>query len=268
MKSRIDRALRAIGSDLRDFLLAHACPGCGRAAPRDGVVCGACDARVSRTGEVLCLRCLRDGDRGGPDRSPAAAGRGCPEHGSGRLLLAGPAYEPPLDRILHAFKYSGARQAYRWIASLLPEPPGRGGAAWREYLLVAVPLHPARRAWRGFDQAKLLAETAGGSWGIPVATALERRRDHPPQAQTDAEARRDNVRDAFTLVSTARPLVRGRAILLVDDVATTGSTLLEAAAALETAEPSWILALTAAHGGLPAGSEPLSAARIAALHRV
>jgi predicted amidophosphoribosyltransferase len=204
----------------------------------------------------------------GPERASPAAGSGCARHGAARLLVAGPRYEPPLDRVVHAFKYAGAREAHTWIADLLPEPPGRGTAIWREYILVPVPLHPARLTWRGFDQARLLAATVGSRWGIPAFDALRRRRDHPPQARLGADRRRDNVRDAFTLTGRGARLLASRPVLLVDDVATTGSTLLEAAAALEMASPSWILSLAAAHGGLPGGAEPASAASVAGKGRV
>ena len=253
--------IRAFAEDVADFLLGRACPGCGGALPRGRPVCDRCDARVPRTGAVHCLRCMQEGEPT-PEAGARGAG-GCPRHGSERLLLAGPAFEDPLDRIVRAFKYSGARATHRWLAALLPDPPAGGTPAGREYLLVPVPLHAARRAWRGFDQALLLAHAAGAAWGIPVATALERTRDHPPQARTGADSRRENVRGAFALVPGAERLVRGRAVLLLDDVATTGSTLLEAAATLEVAAPAWILALTFAHGGLADAPEPPSAARIA-----
>lgn len=249
-----------------DFLLGRSCLGCGGALPRGRAVCDACDARVPRTGTVLCLRCMQEGDVASAGAAPRA--RGCARHGSERLLLAGPAFEPPLSPIVKAFKYSGSREAHRWLATLLPEPPGRGTPVWREYVLVPTPLHPARRAWRGFDQAQLLAEAAGAAWGIPVVAALERRRDTPPQARAGAAPRRENVRDAFAVASAAMPFLRARPILLVDDVATTGSTLLEAAAALEAAAPSWILALSFAHGGLADPSEPAFSTRVAGYDRV
>ena len=247
--------------DLIDFLLDRRCPGCAGGVHRDQLVCASCDALVPRNGIALCLSCLH-----GDPRDPKAARGACEAHGSRRLLLAGPGYEPPLDRIIATFKYEGARRLSPWIAALLPEPPELWSAFGRSCVLVPVPLHPARRARRGFDQAQLLAEYASALWGIPVVAALERSRDHEPQARLGGARRHENVRGAFRV---ARPaLVRERSILLVDDVATTGSTLLEAASALEPAGPSWILSLAASHGGFPPGSEPASHATVAGFDRV
>ena len=230
-------------TDLCDMLLDRRCAGCGGSAPREGGVCDACDDRIDRTGIAICLRCLH-----GDDPSSRVE-RVCPKHGAARLLLAGPPFTAPLDRIIHAFKYEGATALEKWIASLLPRPPGLEQGIGREYALVPIPLHPARRARRGFDQAALLAHDASERWGIPVVEALARTRDHEPQARLDPERRRGNVRGVFRVTRSAA--VAGRPILLVDDVATTGSALLEAAETLESAGASWVLSLTASHGGTP-----------------
>lgn len=242
--------------DLVDALGDRRCPGCGGRAPRGREICDPCDALVPRTGVVLCLYCLHEDP---PD--PSIASGACPHHGSRRLAIAGPPYEAPLDRIVRAFKYEGARRVAPWLASLLPEPPDREGTLGRESLIVPASLHPARRSRRGFDQALLLAEHASARWGIPVVTALRRVRDHDAQAELDPVRRRVNVVGAFTCVSPT--LVRGRTILLIDDVVTTGSTLLEAASALERAGAAWILGLTATHGGILDGPEHESQGAVA-----
>jgi len=237
----IRRAARTAATDLFDMLLDRRCSGCGGSAPRDGEICRACDALVDRSGVALCLRCLHG------DAASSGVATGCPTHGAARLLLSGPRFEPPLDRLIHAFKYEGVSSLAPWVATLLPEPPELRGSMGREYVLVPISLHPARRAWRGYDQALLLALEASRRWGVPVVEALVRTRDHEPQARLDPERRRANMRGAFRVATET--LIAGRPILLLDDVATTGSTLLEAAEALEQAGASWVLSLSASHGG-------------------
>lgn len=248
-------ALRDAAADAADAVFDRRCPGCGGPLDRGVLVCDACDAAIPRTGGTLCLRCLRGDPPAGSDH------RVCARHGAERLLLAGPRFEPPLDHILHAFKYEGARQLAAWIASLIPEPPGREGALGREYVLVPVPLHPARLAQRGFDQCAMLAGHVSRAWGIPVVPALARSRDGTPQARRPGPARRANLEGVFRLAQPS--LVAGRAVLLLDDVATTGSTLLAAAAALQEAGPTWILALSAAHAAAPGWPESAQQAEVA-----
>jgi len=233
--------MKLLWRDLRDSFLDRRCPGCSGRVPREREICDACDAAVSRSGIVLCISCLH--------RAPAEprAQGACPRHGSRRLVLAGPHYGPTLERIVRAFKYEGCRALAPWLLTLLPDLPAGEGPWNREGVLVPIPLHPARRAARSFDQALLLADLLSGRSGIPVVEALARVRDTPPQARLGPDRRHANVRGAFRAI---RPeLVRGRPVLLLDDVVTTGSTLLEAADVLEEAGAGWILSITAAHGG-------------------
>jgi ComF family protein len=252
-------AIRGAAADAADAMFDRRCPGCGGPLDRGSLVCDACDAVIPRTGATLCLRCLRGDPPADSDR------RVCVLHGAERLVLAGPRFEPPLDSILHAYKYDGARHLAAWIASLIPEPPGRGGSLGKEYILVPVPLHPARLAQRGFDQCAILAGQVSGRWGIPVVPALVRVRDGTPQARRPGSARRANLEGVFRLKLPS--LVEGRAVLLLDDVATTGSTLLAAAAGLEEAGPTWILALSAAHAAAQVWPESAQDAEVAGRKR-
>lgn len=262
--------LRAGAADLLDAFVDRRCAGCGGPTGRGEDVCAACDAAVDRAGSALCLLCLRRDVAGSPPPAPAPAApsrarAGCPLHGSDRLLLAGPPHAPPLDAIVREFKYAGGSRLAPWVASLVPVPPGIGGALGREGIVVPVPLHPARRAWRGYDQAESIARRLGSWWGVPVVSALRRVRETKPQARLGGETRRRNVEGAFRPAERADAIVAGRVVLLVDDVVTTGATMLEAAEALAPAGPAWILALAAAHGGAPDGAQSPSHAEVAAL---
>jgi ComF family protein len=119
--------------------------------------------------------------------------------------------------------------------------------AWRDYalaadLVVAVPLSGLRRRTRGYNQAETLARELAGELRLPWERhALRRTRHTGRQARTlDAEARRRNVARAFV---AGRPIVAGKAIVLVDDVTTTGATLASCSAALKEAGAHTVHAL-------------------------
>jgi ComF family protein len=157
-------------------------------------------------------------------------------------------YRDGMREAIHALKYGGrpvlATPLGRLLAEAgahaLPAPPGD----WADGL-VPVPLHPARLAERGFNQAELLAAPCAARWRLPVlGRALIRVRPTLPQTDLDAEARRANVRDAFRV---PRPTEVGdRRLLLVDDVLTTGATVGAAARALRAAGATAVGVLTLA----------------------
>src|SRR5258708_3801451 len=94
--------------------------------------------------------------------------------------------------------------------------------------LVPVLLHPRRARARGYDQARALAAAAAALTGLPLHPAIHRLRSGPAQATLGQRERQENVRGAFAGVAGS---LRGLHVGLVDDVATTGATLLDAAAA-------------------------------------
>jgi len=145
---------------------------------------------------------------------------------------------------LHALKYRGEQR--------LAGPLGAAAAArWREAaiggdLLVHVPVHPARRAARGYDQAELLARAAAAALGRPAVPALRRQRATLPQYELGRDRRAANVAAAFTVDPARRAGVVGRWIVLVDDVVTTGATLVACAETLLGAGAIAVSAVTVA----------------------
>ena len=146
---------------------------------------------------------------------------------------------------LHQLKYAGERR--------LTAPLGAAVAArWRVAgaggeLLVPVPVHAERARRRGYDQAVLLAAEASRHLQMPWLAALERRRNTSPQFDLGRRARRTNVAGAFGLSGHAHAAqIRGRWVVLVDDVVTTGSTLVACAEALYDAGAVAVSAVTVA----------------------
>jgi competence protein ComFC len=112
--------------------------------------------------------------------------------------------------------------------------------------LVPVPLHPTRLRERGFNQADALAETLSERTRLPVLRCIQRRRYTSTQTQFDRVERMQNLRNAFAMRKSND--VRGKHLVLLDDVLTTGSTLHECALVLRAAGAKSVRAITVARG--------------------
>lgn len=226
-------ALLAAGHGLRhvvdralDLALPPCCAGCGT---EGAVLCTACTAALL----------VRRGAAGGlplglPSDVPAPLLQ---------LEWCAP-FAGPVRRALHALKYGGERR--------VADPLGGAVAArWRAVaaggdVLVPVPVHEARARDRGYDQAVLIAEAAAASLGLPAVRALDRARATVAQYHLDRAARAANVAAAFRLRDEGRAVVKGRWIVLVDDIVTTGATLAACAEVLLAAGSVGVSAVTVA----------------------
>lgn len=116
-------------------------------------------------------------------------------------------------------------------------------------MVVPVPLHKARLRERGYNQSLLLAQVAGDVWRLPVREeVLVRTVNTRHQVELPRAQRLTNVAGAFAVPEQAREAVRGQHILLIDDVMTTGSTLLACARALHEAGAAAVESVTLAAG--------------------
>lgn len=138
-------------------------------------------------------------------------------------LLALGRFEGPLKGVVTALKFSSASRLADPLGAELASQIRRRG--WRPLVVTPVPLHPRRAAERGYNQAGLLAASCARQLGIPCLPLLERRRDTRQQARLPTVQRPGNSAGAFS-VAAAAPKVLPRRVLLVDDVLTTGHTLL------------------------------------------
>ncbi len=140
-------------------------------------------------------------------------------------------YEDRMREAIHALKYEGMHPAARRMGAMLAQAVAKlAGDAPQAMLVVPVPLHRSKHAQRGFNQARVLAGHALAAlrrshpdWRLELApTTLMRIRATDTQAGWSPPARRLNVRGAFQV--TDADTVRGRDVLLVDDILTTGAT--------------------------------------------
>jgi len=238
-------------------LLAPRCLSCDLPLdfPLRGPVCGACWQAIAPIAPV-CARCGDAVPGWGSDTGAAALCPRCRRTPGGSVAAGRSAgrYDGTLRCLLHALKYEGRRSLAPALARLMRD---RGAAVLAgSDIVVPVPLHWRRRWGRGFNQAEDLAIHLG----LPVARALVRRRATPPQVGLPAARRHRNVRGAFaprrrlwgrvlnSRVCDSRhdPRVKGKVVVLVDDVATTGATLEACGEVLRRMGAKEVRALTAA----------------------
>ena len=225
---------------LRDGLLSllfpPRCEVCGLL--QEPVVCARCRAQFQRITEPCCRQC------GLPFDSAAKTVTHCPECRDDPPAFdaarAAGRYGGALRRAVHLFKYDSVRAMALALGQFTLETVE---LPFSVDCLCPVPLHPKREAMRGFNQSGLLAEVLGEGWSVPVeAGLLSRVQNTPPQMSLPAEERRRNIRGAFA--ATGHPA--GRAVGLVDDVFTTGSTLRECSQMLKRAGAERVLVITVA----------------------
>jgi ComF family protein len=228
-------ALRGVNS-LLDVLYPRTCVACGEPRP-EGLLdlCRSCAASLPRVkSEDLLYRRTRE-----------------------RLCATGviddvvaPYFfeqDGPLQPVIHALKYQGMKRIGlalgREVARSLRRLRGNIPLA----CAVPVPLHRARLRERGYNQSLCLCCGVTLELQIPtVECALVRRRYTSTQTALSAAERRENVHGAFVVRPAMRAALVGSSVLLMDDVITTGSTMLECAAALRAAGVAHVVAGAAA----------------------
>ncbi len=234
-------AWRVWAGALLDLVFPPFCPVCRArlGAGRRDPLCGICWQALERIDEPVCRLC------GLPMTVPGLCGACRRRRPAFDYARAAARYGEVVREALHAFKFGGRRALAAPLGDLLAGPGSVALPADAPDLLVPVPLHPRRQRERGFNQSSLLARRVGRAWGLPVRSdILLRTAATSPQTDLSAEARRANVRHAFTL---RRPeLVAGRHVILVDDILTTGATVGECARVLREEGAATVGVLTVA----------------------
>jgi len=200
---------------LLDTLLPRACLLCG--ATTHTPLCAACAADLPRAHGFACPVCAA------PLATPAPA--------CGSCLKSPPAFDAtltplyygfPVDSLVHSLKYARRLASADFFARAMLAGPHPEGAHFKDTVIVPVPLSRLRLRERGFNQALEIARPLARALALPLdATSLVRTRETLPQSRLPWRARQGNVRHAF---ASSRDF-SGLAVIVVDDVMTTGATL-------------------------------------------
>lgn len=158
-------------------------------------------------------------------------------------------YKGVLKEAIHHFKYSptqvgmGKPGLGKYLSELLLQhlPPDLQISSFD--LVIPVPLHKNRKEQRGFNQSEILAKFLSQRYHIPLDTKhLYRIKETRPQIELSSSERAENVKGAF-IIRNPREL-KGKKIILIDDVFTTGATVNESSRILKKAEVKKVLVLT------------------------
>ena len=231
-----------LSSKFQDFILdlffPKHCVACG--VP-DTFLCGECLVRIKTNVPSVCVVCDKE-----------SVGFAIHEKCQDQTALDGLFYigwfsDPILRAVIKSWKYDFLCDLERDIGNLITIFVSSHKNIFPKNAIVApIPLHPKRKAWRGFNQAEEIAKILANSLRFDRLTVLSevegeasladllvRSKNTSPQAKLEDGEKKDNIRGAFLC---AKPeLICGRIVIITDDCFTTGATMGEAAVALKNA---------------------------------
>jgi ComF family protein len=215
------KTVKKLHNIIIDLLFPPACVGCDNFGPW---LCDDCLKNIGAPIET-CIFCnektlhgLTCGD--------------CRKHNSLTGIISIGGYKNPVLRnSIHALKFSGVRDIAEPLGDLLAKSILKTlGSDLNGFSIIPMPLHKKRERERGFNQSALLADRISSLLSIPVANLLIREKATTPQASLNSkmlDLRQENIADAF-IINPEYTAIMPKKIIILDDVATSGSTLNEA----------------------------------------
>lgn len=218
---------------LVDFFLPRFCLGCGKALlPADN---------------VLCLNCFRSIPTPSPELliEEFSYKFHADNFIEGMICAFIFEKESTLQKIIHALKYENKSSLGIYLGKLIYRLNQDILHEWEIDLILPVPLYGLKKAERGYNQSLYIAKGINEELKTNLSTGdLKRKKYTPSQTKLNTVERKANVSDAFKIKNTKN--IRGKNILLVDDVITTGSTINECARILSGAGAGKIFAASSA----------------------
>src|SRR2546423_6211301 len=215
-----------------DLLLPRTCVSCDRLMSHReiGLVCSLCWSRLPTLGSPQCQRCGH----------PLSTGtcRWCELLPPFVRAVRSGCWMPvdPASTIVHALKYDASSAVADAMATRMSRLSWPRDVIEERAALIPIPLAPARKRQRGYNQSALIAHALGRHWQVPSwENVVVRSRETSSQTRLTPEQRLDNVAGSFFVKREHRDDLRGKHVVLVDDVVTTAATLNTCAKALYAA---------------------------------
>lgn len=204
-----------------NFLFPKFCVGCQK---EGSFLCPSCYQKIIQIKIPTCPFCNKI----------TPQGQLCPscrkKHQLSGVLISA-YFESPLKEAIYAFKYEKIKE-FSFILSLLLKERLKLFPK-KNFLITFIPLHWKRKNERGFNQSELLAENLALIFEKSFKKLLVRKKETLPQIELKKKERQENIKEAFLFIGDQS--IKGKRVLIVDDVFTTGATLNECAKELRSA---------------------------------
>ena len=209
---------------LADMVFPRRCCVCGnRLALEEHLVCTHCFFKMPRT----FLEKMPSDNKLTDNIATAVPFRRC-------VAFTWHVHGSPFSHLVYQLKYYDKPEIGIWMGRLMAEEMKDSGFFDGIDLIVPVPITPERQRWRGYNQSEEIAKGITSVIPLPICTqAVIRNTFNKSQTKNTRQERIENVKDAFTL--TDAECIRGKHLLLVDDIITTGATLSSCAQELDKA---------------------------------
>lgn len=226
-----------------NFIFPVTCVQCGCDLPADDHfrLCLDCRGKIIPIGDIYCLKCGKNLPDGGAHCYSCLKN---PSHYFEQIRSYG-IYEGTLRDLIHKFKYRNKDYLYRLLGGLLIEVVQRHKELLKIDYIVPVPMHWFKKLRRGYNQTELLAGYLASYYNIPILLKnLNRTKLKSPQIKLKEEQRFENIKNCFNVRDGK--VIKGKDILLIDDVCTTGATINECSRILRKAGANRVYAITLA----------------------
>lgn len=234
----MDFNLYRLSSQAFNWLAPHKCFGCQTIIETPKPFCEACYIELPfqhntcrQCGQAFaaktdyCGRCINE--------SPHYDSCFCPFE-----------YQTPISDLICALKYNDKPELAKKIGLILAQEITQQHEGALPEVILPVPIHTSRLRSRGFNQAKLIADTVGKELDIPVINnAIMKQKATPPQAQQSLSARKNALNNCFGMIQE----IGAQHLAIIDDVVTTGSTVNEIAKILKKNGVDYIQVWGVAH---------------------
>ena len=224
------------------LLWPEICPFCGKIF-RDGI-CPACKKKLDKL-TIRHPRCMKCGKPIRKMEQEYCSDCSNLQHNfnEGRSLWI---HSIPVSTSIYQFKYHNQRAFAAYYAQEMAVKFETIIWRWKPDIIIPIPLHIRRKRKRGYNQTEILARELGKRLNIPVNSKILKRIKYThPQKKLDHQARKRNMRNAFRVIGNVKNM---KAVLLLDDIYTTGNTIDEAAARLKEAGIENVYFLTVSIG--------------------